>query len=73
MGGCLLGAAVPELRQNHEARGSRTVASRPAAWEGNQDCPVLTGRRDRPRVGMAGPLLPRAEGAIGEEGKPHKP
>lgn len=72
MGGCLLGAAVPELRQSHEARGSRTVASRPAAWEENHDCLVLTGRRDRTHVGMAGPRLPRAEGATGEEGKPHK-
>lgn len=45
----LLGAAVPALRQSHEAEGSRAVVSELAARVESKDSLVLTGRGDRPR------------------------
>lgn len=49
-GGAFLGLRSPSLGKVMRP-GSRTVASRPAAWEGNSDYLVLTGRRrDRDRL-----------------------
>lgn len=61
---------------SHKAAASRTVASRPAAWEENNDYLVLTGRGETETGSTSdGRTLPlqRAKKAAGERGEQHKP